>query len=219
MNSISMDELHGKFIAYEMRTKQENPDVKEATFKASKRSKQKKKEQEQYSSSNDVSKDNEVANIVKTLNKGTNGRYRGKIPLICFNYDGNGHFSNKCPHKKKRNDEGYSKGKHTYKGKRTKNKYFKKILCIKEDISSSDEDEISDNEIGRVLFMEVKDYDKEDFEEEYEEAEEGYEEVEDEIEEEEFDYREELMRAIEVIRKEKKKTKKLQAELDKKKDT
>jgi hypothetical protein len=41
--SISMDELHGIFTAYEMRTKQENLDVKEAAFKASKRSKQKKR--------------------------------------------------------------------------------------------------------------------------------------------------------------------------------
>jgi hypothetical protein len=47
LNSISMDELHGIFIAYEMRTEQKNPDVKEAAFKASKRSKQKKKEQEE----------------------------------------------------------------------------------------------------------------------------------------------------------------------------
>jgi hypothetical protein len=46
LNSISMDELHGIFTAYEMRTEQENPDVKEAAFKASKRSKQKKKKQE-----------------------------------------------------------------------------------------------------------------------------------------------------------------------------
>jgi hypothetical protein len=46
LNSISMDELHGIFTAYEMRTEQENPDVKETTFKASKRSKQKKNEQE-----------------------------------------------------------------------------------------------------------------------------------------------------------------------------
>jgi hypothetical protein len=50
LNSISMDELHGIFTAYEMRTKQENPYVKEETFKSSKRSKQKKKEQEEYSS-------------------------------------------------------------------------------------------------------------------------------------------------------------------------
>jgi hypothetical protein len=94
-----------------------------------------------------------------------------------------------------------------------------KSLCIKEDISSSDEDEISDNETGRVLFMAVKDYDKEDSEEEYEDVEEGYEEVEDKIEEAEVDYREELMCVIEVIKIEKKKNKKLRAELDKKKDT
>jgi hypothetical protein len=154
-----------------------------------------------------------VANFVKRLKKGTNGRYRGKIPLICFNCDGIGHFANKCPHKKKRNDEGYSKGRQTYKGKRTTKKVFKKKFCTKEDISSSDEDEVSDSEIGRVLFMAVEDSDKEDSEEEYEEA------YEEEIEEAEVDFREELMSSIEVIRREKKKNKKLQEELDKKKDT
>ena len=113
-----MDKLHGIFTSYEMRTEQENPDVKEAAFKASKRSKQKKKEQEEYSSSNNVSEYvEEVANFVKILNKGTNGRYKGKLPLICFNCDGIGHFANKCPHKKKINDEGYSTRKQTYKGK------------------------------------------------------------------------------------------------------
>jgi hypothetical protein len=118
LNSISMDELYGIFIAYEMRTEQENPNFKETSFKASKRSKQKKKKQEEYNINNDVSEDDEeVANFVKILKKGTNGRYRGKILLICFNCDGIGHFANKCPHKKKINDEGYSKGKHTYKGK------------------------------------------------------------------------------------------------------
>jgi hypothetical protein len=103
-----------------------------------------------------------VANFVKRLNKGTDDRYRGKLPLICFNCDGIGHFANKCPHKKKRNDEGYSKNKQTYKGKRTTKKVFKKILCTKEDISSSDEDEVSDSETERVLFMAVEDSDKED---------------------------------------------------------
>jgi hypothetical protein len=161
LNSISMDELHGIFTAYEMRTEQKNPDLKEAAFKASKRSKQKKKEQEEYRRNNDVSEDNEeVANFVKRLNKGTNSKYIGKLPLICFNCDGIGHFANKCAHKKKRNDEGYSKGKQTYKGKRTTKKVFKKNFCTKEDISSSDEDEVSDSETGRVLFMEVEDSDK-----------------------------------------------------------
>jgi hypothetical protein len=97
-----------------------------------------------------------VANFVKILNKGTNGRYRGNIPLICFNCDGIGHFANKFPHNKNINDECYSNGKHTYTGKRTTNKDFKKSLCIKQDISSLDKDEISDSETGSVLFMVVK---------------------------------------------------------------
>ena len=73
-----------------------------------------------------------MANFVKILKKGTNDRYRGKLPLICFNCDGIDHFSNKFPHKKKRNDEGYSKGRQTYKGKRTIKKVFKKNFCTKE---------------------------------------------------------------------------------------
>jgi hypothetical protein len=43
LDSISMDELHGIFTTYEMRTEQENLDVKEAVFKVSKRSKKKKR--------------------------------------------------------------------------------------------------------------------------------------------------------------------------------
>jgi hypothetical protein len=67
--------------------------------------------------------------------------------------------------------------------------------------------------------MAIKDSNKEEFEEEYDEAKEGYEEVKYEIEEVEVDYREELMCAIEVIKREKKKRKRIQEELDKKKDT
>jgi hypothetical protein len=132
LNSISMDELHGIFTAYEMRTEQENPDIKEAAFKESKKSKKKGRQKEEHNSNSDVSEDDEeVANFVKRLNKGTDGRYRGKLPLIYFNCDGIGHFANKCPYKKKRNDEGYSKGKQTYKDKRTTKKVFKKSLCTK----------------------------------------------------------------------------------------
>jgi hypothetical protein len=39
LNSISMDKLHGICTTYEMSTKQENPYLKEAAFKASKKSK------------------------------------------------------------------------------------------------------------------------------------------------------------------------------------
>jgi nitrate/nitrite-specific signal transduction histidine kinase len=83
INSIRMDELHGIFTAYEMRTEQENPDVKEATFKAFKISKQNEKKQEEHSNNSDVSEyDEEVDKFVKRLNKGTNNRYRGKISLF-----------------------------------------------------------------------------------------------------------------------------------------
>jgi hypothetical protein len=162
LNSIRMYELHGIFTAHEMRTKQENPDTREATYKASKISKKKGKQKEkEHRSKSDISEDDEeVAKFVRILNKGTNKRYRGKLLLIFFNYDGIGHFSNKFPHNKKRNDEGYSNKKQTYKGKRTTNKVVKKILCTKEDISSSDEDKVGDNGIDKVLFMEVEDSDK-----------------------------------------------------------
>jgi hypothetical protein len=74
------------------------------------------------------------------------------------------------------------KGGQTYKGKRTTKKVFKKNFCTKEDISSSDEDEVSDSETGRFLFMEIEDSDKEDSEEEYEET------YEEEIEEAKVDF-------------------------------
>jgi hypothetical protein len=117
-----------------MRTEQENLDVKEASFKTSKISKKKGKQQEKEHRSNiDVLKDDEeVANFVKRLNKGTDGRNRGNIPLICFNSNGIGQFSNKCPHKKKRNDEGYSKKKKKHiKAKEPQIKFSRKSYAPK----------------------------------------------------------------------------------------
>jgi hypothetical protein len=53
----------------------------------------------------------------------------------------------KCPHNKnKGNDEDYSNRKQTYKGKGTTKKVFNKILCTKEDISSSYEDEVNESD-------------------------------------------------------------------------
>jgi hypothetical protein len=37
---------------------------------------------------------------MKRLKKGIE-KYKGKIPLICFNYGKIGHFANKCPYPKK----------------------------------------------------------------------------------------------------------------------
>jgi hypothetical protein len=102
-----------------------------------------------------------MAIFFKRLNKGSNDIYKGKLPLIFFNFDGIGHFYNKFSRKKnKGNDEDYSNKKQTYKGKRTTKNVFKKRLCTKEGIPSSDEHEVSDSLTERVIFMEVDESDK-----------------------------------------------------------
>jgi hypothetical protein len=117
LGTLSMDELHGIFTAYEMRTEQENPVMKEETFKASKKTKKKnkKKSKPSCSCSDDSDEDEEMANFVRKLKKGTD-KYKGMLPLKCFNCGGIGHFSSKCPHKNKDSDEEEaSKGKRNIK--------------------------------------------------------------------------------------------------------
>jgi hypothetical protein len=76
--------------------------------------------------------------------------------LICFNFDGIFHFDNTFPHKKKKiNEEDDSNRKQVYKGKRTKNNFFKKSFCTKEDNISSYKDEDNEIDTERVLFMEI----------------------------------------------------------------
>jgi hypothetical protein len=154
-----MDELHKILIAYEMRTEKENPVMKEATFKASKKIKKKYKQKENSDCScNDHSKEDEEVDIfVRRLKTETN-KYKGKLTLICFNCDGVGNFSNKCPYKKNKineEEDDPKKKNQIQKGRRNKKKNFKKILCTKADSSSLDEDEVNDNDIERVLFMEI----------------------------------------------------------------
>jgi DNA-directed RNA polymerase subunit N (RpoN/RPB10) len=66
------------------------------TFKAYKTKMNKEKKTNEKLS--DIS-DEEIANFTKKLKKGT-GKYKGKIPLICFNCGKIGHFSNKFPYPK-----------------------------------------------------------------------------------------------------------------------
>jgi hypothetical protein len=75
LTKMTMDELHGSLIEYEMRigTESDHPN-NEADFKAIKKTKNK---------DNDV--DEEISNFVRRFHKGS-GRYKGKSPLKCFNY-------------------------------------------------------------------------------------------------------------------------------------
>ena len=78
---LTVDELHGIFTSYEMRTKQNGPLRKEATFKATKQS---KKYEVLPKNQSDNSNDEEVV-FIKKLEK-HNDKCKRKLPLKCFNY-------------------------------------------------------------------------------------------------------------------------------------
>jgi hypothetical protein len=94
-----------------------------------------------------------VEKFVRKMKRGTN-KYKGMLPLKCFNCDGIGHFANKFPYKNKESneDDDSKRKKKIKKGRRNKNIFFQKSLCTKED-NSSDEDEENNNYTERVLFM------------------------------------------------------------------
>lgn len=96
LDKLTMDELHGILIAYEMRTSQDRPSRRETTFKVSKGS---KKHEPKANESHSDEIDKEEANFMKKLKKGT-GKYSGKIPLKCFNCEKIGHFASRCPYPK-----------------------------------------------------------------------------------------------------------------------
>jgi hypothetical protein len=74
LTKMTMDELHGSLIAYEMRIGIESDQPNnEAAFKAIKKTKDK---------DNDL--DEEITNFVRRFQKGS-GRYKSKSPLKCFN--------------------------------------------------------------------------------------------------------------------------------------
>jgi hypothetical protein len=81
LNKMTMDELHGTLMAYEMRTGTKSDQTNnEAAFKSIKKTKDK---------DNDL--DEEIENFVRRFQKGS-GRYKGKSPLKCFNCGRIGHI-------------------------------------------------------------------------------------------------------------------------------
>jgi hypothetical protein len=147
LSTISMDELHGIFTAYEMRMEHENPVTKETTFKSSKKTKKKRKSK--CSCNDDLEEDEETTNFVIKLHKGT-CKYKGKLLLKCFNCGKVGHFANKCPYVRNSDgdEEEYPKKEKKYQkgNKKDKRNAFKKSLYSREDSSSSDEDDETDRD-------------------------------------------------------------------------
>ena len=83
---MTIDELHGIFTAYEMRTRKNGSSKKEATFKFVSKI--------QYEDLDD-----EESLFIKKLDRGTS-KYKGKLPLKFFNCGRIGHFSRKRPYPK-----------------------------------------------------------------------------------------------------------------------
>ena len=135
---MTIDELHEIFTSYEMITRKNGSSKKEAAFKV-------------VSKIQSEDLDDEEALFIKKLERGT-GKYKGKLPLKCFNYGRIGHFSRKCPYPKQedRDDEEFCCHKKDKKNKTIYKKNFqknKKNLYSKED---SEDDEMSED--VRVLF-------------------------------------------------------------------
>ena len=92
---MTVDEPHGIFTAYEMRTWKKEPSRKKEAFKVSK---EPNKSETPYKNHSESSYDEEVL-FIKKLERGT-GKYKGKLPLKCFNCGRIKHFASKFPYPK-----------------------------------------------------------------------------------------------------------------------
>ena len=157
MEKLSKEELHGVLIAYEMRLDEEKGTSHlETAFIASKKTNKDKQPSiektytckcEEKGHDEEGLSDEEYAYFTRKLKIGK-GKYKGKLPLICFGYSEVGNFTEKCLNI----SDGSSKGK---KGFKKFNKQgSKRNFLSKEDSSSFDEDNGSEEEANeRVLFM------------------------------------------------------------------
>jgi hypothetical protein len=81
LSSLTVDQLHGIFKAYEMRIGNNKSTKDETTFKSSKtKINQKRKTQSCHHEEYDV----EEANFIRKIQK-VSGKYKGKLPFKCFN--------------------------------------------------------------------------------------------------------------------------------------
>ena len=97
INKLTLDELYGMLILYELRIGIENHSKEETTFKVLKEIENQKSKLQ--SNSQEESYDEEESNFIKKLHKGS-GKYKGSLPFKCFNCGKVGHFQNKCSYPK-----------------------------------------------------------------------------------------------------------------------
>lgn len=99
LKTFKMDELFGSLITYEMRTTGDTSLRREAAFNITKKGKEATTHKESSEDS-----DTKVENFVRKLKRRFD-RYKGKLPLKCFNCGKVGHFATNCSHKETSGDE------------------------------------------------------------------------------------------------------------------
>ena len=145
---MTVDELHGIFTAYEMRTRQNEPSRKESTFNVSKEP----KKFETPSKNHSENSDDEEALFIKKLERGT-GQYKGKIPLKCFNCGKIRHFATKCPYPKQDDSFETETSKRLKNGKTGNKKKFNEKKSILQTMEDSEDEEIILMELKPKLNM------------------------------------------------------------------
>ena len=99
MDKLSKEELHGVLIAYEMRLDEEKGTSNlETVFVASKQTNKDKQPSIEKGDDGEGLSDEEYAYFTIKLKPGK-GKFKGKIPLICFGCGEVGYFIAKCPNK------------------------------------------------------------------------------------------------------------------------
>ena len=127
-----------------------DPSGKEASFKPSnKKGTSKPKPKSEYSN-DDESNSEEEANFVRNL-KWETWKYKGKLPLKCFECGRIGHFASKCPYQKGDDENNCKKNKSFQNYKKGNNGRFckRKNFYSKEDNNSSNDDSDSDNDLKK----------------------------------------------------------------------
>jgi hypothetical protein len=157
LSSLTVDQLHGIFIAYEMRTGNNKSTKDEIAFKEFKtKINQKQKPQSCHHEESDV----EETNFIRKLQKGS-GKYKGKLPFKCFNCGKVGHFASKCPYpkedpeeKEKKNKQYQKKEKPNYKENfyKGKNNFYSK----EEDNNSSQSSDNDESDDDEVFFLGIE---------------------------------------------------------------
>jgi hypothetical protein len=149
LKMLTLYQLLGTLNTYEMRITKGKSTTRETYIKVDKKI--------------DSNIDHIEANFVRRLKKGS-GKYKGKLPLKCFNCGKIGPFASKCPHKRKDqtyDDEEKKKHKKVY----IENNFKKKILCVNNDDDPSDDesnDSSIEDKINYIMLIYLEDLNTED---------------------------------------------------------